>query len=65
MQKTGSFSFDGIRGEHEQAAALTVKFNENKREYIRLGNPVQICLINRNNLLSQTFRIVFPEKYVI
>ena len=64
LKKTGSFPYNGIRANHEHSRSLTVKFNSIRHEYLIINSPVQICLLNKKNLISQTFRIVFPEDYV-
>lgn len=65
MKRLGSFKYNGIRAYHIPKPAQTVKYNSKKNDELFLNQRVQICLINKNNLLSQTFRIVFPEKYVV
>lgn len=64
LQRTNSIPFNGIRANHEHTYPIRVKFNRDRKEFLIINRPVQICLLNRNNLLSRTFRIVFPEKYV-
>jgi len=64
LQKTNSIPFDGIRANHEHTSPLIVKFNKERKEYLIINRPMQICLLNKKNILSHTFRIVFPEKYV-
>ncbi len=65
MKKLGTFRYNAIRAFDEPRSVFTLRYNLKGSEQLVIGQRVQICLINKNNLLSQTFRIVFPEKYVV
>ena len=65
LRKTGSFLYDGIRSFDEPTTVQVIRYNNNRREELVIGQRVQICLLNKKPLLSHTFRIVFPENYVL
>ncbi|MEZ0607673.1 hypothetical protein ACAW74_04105 [Fibrella sp. WM1] len=65
MKMLKAFPFHAIRAFDEPRTVSTIRYNHKRPEQLIIGQRVQICLVNKNNLLSQTFRIVFPEKYVI
>ncbi|GAB3327755.1 hypothetical protein GCM10027299_28810 [Larkinella ripae] len=64
LVRSGHFAYSGIRAADEPKDVVTVKYNKHKAEVLIVNQRVQICLLDKNNLLSHTFRIVFPEKYV-
>ncbi len=65
MRKMGRFAYNAIRAFDQPSSVLRVQYNIRKSEQLIINQRVQICLLNKNNLLSQTFRIVFPERYVL
>ena len=65
LKKIGAFPYDGIRAADEPKDVLSVEFGGRRNEKMFVGQRVQICLINKNNIVLPTFRIIFPEKYVM
>lgn len=64
-QKTGSFLFNGIRAFDEPNEVQTIRYNSGRKEVLIINQRVQICLLNQKSLVSQDFRIVFPNHYVM
>ena len=64
LKKFIGFKYNSIRSVDYPSRALTVSFGGNHNEFMYLNERVQICLITKNNLSLQTFRVIHPEKYV-
>lgn len=56
--------YNSIRSEHPTKSELTITYGGKLNEYLSLGDTVQICLITKKNLISQSFKVVYPQKYV-
>lgn len=62
MKQRASFPYNSIRG-YDEPRPKKYFFRNRSNENFSLNKRVQICLIDKTNLLLQTFTIVHPEKY--
>ncbi len=65
MKKNGIFNYNSIRASDMHNNTIKLRFNENKPEYMAINQRVQICVINKKNVILRPFSVVYPEKYVI
>ncbi|MFN0049344.1 MAG: hypothetical protein ACKVOU_09495 [Cytophagales bacterium] len=58
--KKFDFKYDSIRSYHTPKNAFSLKFRNNGYESIVLDSKVQICLLNKNCLVSHSLKVVYP-----
>ncbi|MDD4544978.1 MAG: hypothetical protein PHP27_04000 [Bacteroidales bacterium] len=63
MKLKGVFNYKSIRAKDEkiQNEDNKVYFTCNKKEYLTLGNRVQICVIDKRGVIKSKFKIVFSS----
>jgi len=71
LQRQNLFPYRGIRAADNYNKVIEVDFRPPRsakkpenRPYMRVGQRVQICLIEKSNLTLRNFTIVYPEKYL-
>jgi hypothetical protein len=60
MKKFQNFKYNSIRAADYPKASETITFGGRYGEYMYLYERVQVCLINKNNLILQSFRVIYP-----
>jgi hypothetical protein len=71
LKKKGTFAYKGIRAAHLPKKTTKiipfVKATEKKPkpEHMTVGERVQICVIEKTELLLRDFKIIYPEKYTL
>jgi hypothetical protein len=62
MKKKGVFNYKSIRSSDEKQPQKKdiIYFTCNKKEYVSLNNRVQICILDKENVIKSKFKIVFP-----
>lgn len=58
------FSYNSIRAADNPDRQSVLSFGGRKGEFMYLNERVQICLITKKNLSLQSFRVVYPDKYL-
>lgn len=71
MQEKGMFTYKSIRAADNNNKVIEINFRPPRiqerpqnRPYMRIGQRVQICVVEKSNLTLQEFSIIFPEKYL-
>ncbi len=65
-KKRGGFEtkYNAIRAADYPKEQTAVKFLPWRKEFTYIGvERVQFCLLNKNNLISHSFVVIYPEKY--
>ena len=58
-------TYNSIRAVDYPPSHTKVPFLRGGTEFAIIGDRVQHCLLNKKNLISHSFRILYPEKYLI
>lgn len=65
IKKYTDFPYNSIRAADYPGKTLReINFGGKWGEFMYLNERVQICLINKNNLNLQTFKVIYPDIYV-
>jgi hypothetical protein len=62
LKKNAIFDYDSIRAADFPNNIEKIFFA--KKEFTYINQRVQICVINKKNVISSPFKVVYPEKYV-
>ena len=68
MKRNGIFDYNSIRASDMHSNTIKLFFRKYKNEYMEymtINQRVQICVINKKNVILQPFSVIYPEKYVI
>ncbi|MGV8139249.1 MAG: hypothetical protein AB2L20_28990 [Mangrovibacterium sp.] len=72
LKKKGIFDYESIRAadypREPNKLAFRVKYVHGKltiKEYMLINPRVQICVINKKNVILTPFLVIYPEKYLI
>jgi hypothetical protein len=64
MKAKGIFNFKTIRAADMHDKVVKLQFLKYKKEYMIINQRVQICVIEKKDVLLRPFSVVFPEKYL-
>jgi hypothetical protein len=65
MKNNGLFPFKSIRASDMHRNVRRIHFRNDRGEYMIINQRVQVCVIDRQEVLIRPFSIVFPEKYLL
>ena len=63
LKKYSSFRYNSIRAS-DDPNPLQFTYNNKRTEQLSLNKRVQICLIGKTNLILDSFKVIFPERYL-
>ncbi|MDQ3395305.1 MAG: hypothetical protein M3512_14505 [Bacteroidota bacterium] len=64
--KKGIFPFKIIRAvDSSKNVKDRLKFSDKRESYLNINPVIIICLVEKNNLVLQAFKIIYPEAYFI
>lgn len=61
MKEKKIFHYKSIRASDISSYQLRIKFRMDRLEYMILNDRVQICVINRKDVILQPLKVIFPE----
>ncbi|WP_339888940.1 hypothetical protein [uncultured Flavobacterium sp.] len=64
MKSKGLFPYKSIRAADMQNNIVQLQFKRDKKEYMVINQRVQICVIEKKDVLLRPFSVIYPEKYV-
>jgi len=64
MKRMGLFNFKSIRASDMHKNILKLHFKPGKGEYMIINQRVQICVIEKKEVLLRPFSVIYPEKYL-
>jgi len=64
MISKGLFSYKSIRAADMHNNIVKLQFKKDKKEYMTINQRVQICVIEKKDVLLRPFTVIYPEKYV-
>lgn len=64
LKRHVGFPYTSVRAADNPKRQNVISFGGQRREYMFLNERVQICLITKKNLSSQSFRVIYPEHYL-
>lgn len=65
MKSMGLFDFKSIRASDMHKNILKLHFKTGKGEYMIINQRVQICVIEKKDVLLRPFSVVYPENYLL
>jgi hypothetical protein len=63
MKKFTDFNYNTIRSAHFPDSTTKVSFGGKFNEFMFSNERVQICVIKKNNLTLQNFKVIYPDEY--
>lgn len=63
LKRHTDFAYNSIRS-FDDPRPQALRYNNNRKEQISLNKRVQICLIDKTNLILGSFKVIFPKKYL-
>lgn len=60
LKKHHIFDYNSIRCADEHSFKKYY-YKNNSKEYMRINQRVQICVINKKDVILQTFKVIYPE----
>lgn len=63
LRKYSDFDYNSIRAS-DDPNPYSFSFDKKRTERLILNKRVQICLIDKTNLILNSFRVIFPERYL-
>ena len=64
MKNQGVFKFKSIRAADMHRDIVRLQFKSDKKEYMIINQRVQICVIEKKDVLLRPFSVIFPDKYL-
>lgn len=64
LKRHVGFPYNSVRAADNPEHRNVISFGGQRGEYMFLNERVQICLITKKNLSSQSFRVIYPEHYL-
>jgi hypothetical protein len=66
LKKKGVFEYKSIRACDNTNKIIKLHFSKNteREEYMLINQRVQICVIEKKDVILRPFTVVFPEKYI-
>jgi hypothetical protein len=64
LKRNIGFDYNSIRAADNPDSQSVLSFGGKRGEFMYLNERVQICLITKKNLALQSFRVVYPDKYL-
>lgn len=66
LKKKGIFEYKSIRACDNTNKIIKLHFSKNheREEYMLINQRVQICVIERKDVILRPFTVIFPEKYI-
>jgi hypothetical protein len=65
MRRNDIFQYNSIRAADDYKASVRIPFIKGRSEFMTINKRVQICVINKKDVLLRPFSVVYPEKYLI
>lgn len=63
LKSKTDFEYNSIRA-FDDPKPIQFSYDDKSNEQISFNKRVQVCLIDRTNLLLDSFRVIFPERYL-
>ena len=64
MKANNLFTFKSIRAADMHSKIVGLQFKKDKKEYMVINQRVQICVIEKKDVLLRPFSVIYPEKYL-
>lgn len=64
LKRKGVFLYKSIRCCDNHDKAVQIHFNARRKEYMIINQRVQVCVIDKKEVILRPFSIVYPEKYL-
>jgi hypothetical protein len=64
LKSKGIFKYKSIRAADMHDKAVSLRFLIYRKEFMIINQRVQICVIEKKDVLLRPFLVVFPEKYL-
>lgn len=63
LKKHLDFPYNSIRA-FDDPNPVRINYDNKRTEQLTLNKRVQICLIDKTNLILNSFKVIFPERYL-
>jgi len=65
MKSNNIFPFKSIRAADMHNNIVKLQYKKDKKEYMVVNQRVQICVIEKKDVLLRPFSVIYPEKYLL